>query len=134
MHSPTNLKVRSLIVALFIELIYSFQQQFLPANDSACKKNRCQEHLVAREGNRCVWLTILLPSFADYLEILGGPQISTPRGSSRSAQGLLDLFFRIEDVIDLIYVGKKIGHMKFIEGVYFYNRATNNNQLCKKLK
>jgi len=115
-HCATSLKVGGLTVAVFIELTYSFQQQLRPANDIDCKSNRCQEHLLAREGNRCVWLTTLLPSFAGYLEILGGPQISTPRGSSRSVQGLFDLLFRIEGVIDLIFVRKKIGHMKTIEG------------------
>ena len=115
-HCATSLKVAGLTVAVFIELTYSFQPQLRPVNDSACKSNRCQEYLLAREGIRCVLLTTLLLLFADYLEILRGPQTPTPRGSSKSVQGLLDLFFRIEDVIDLIYVRKKIGHMKIIEG------------------
>jgi len=125
-----------LIAAVVIELTYSFHPQFRPANASACKRNtsRCQEQLLTREGSQCVWLITLLTSCADYLKVLGGPDSSAPRGSFRSVQRLLDVFFRIEDVIDLIYVGKNIGHMKIIEGFYFYKRATNKNQLCKKLK
>ena len=55
-HCATRLKVAGLIVAVVIEWTYSFQPQFRPANDSACKRNRCQTYLLGHEGIRCVWL------------------------------------------------------------------------------
>jgi len=104
-HCATSLKVAGLIAAVVIELTYSFQAQFRPANDSACKRNRSQEYIFGHEGSRCSWLTTLLPSFADYLEILGDPDSSTPRCSSKSVQGLLYLIFELKMLLILyIYI------------------------------
>jgi hypothetical protein len=126
-HCATSLKVYGLIAAVVIELTYYFQPQFRPANALACKRNRCQEQLLTREGSRYVWLTTLPTLCASYLENLAGPECSTPRGSSKSVQGFLYLFLRIEDVMDLLYVGKEIGQMKFIEGFYSIDGPPKNS-------
>jgi len=59
-HWATNFKVAGLIAAVVIEWTYTFQPQFRPANDSACKRNRSQEYILVQEGIRCVCLTTLL--------------------------------------------------------------------------
>jgi hypothetical protein len=74
-----------------------------------------QEYVLGRAGGRCIWLTTLPPSRADCLEILGCPNSCNRRGTSSSVQGLLYLFVRTEDVTDLLRVGEKMSHMKFIE-------------------
>ena len=63
-------------------------------------------YLLGLAGNRCV-VFILPLSCVDCLEILGDPNTCNPRGSSRSVQGLLYLFVRIEDVMDFLYVREK---------------------------
>ena len=60
---------------------------------------------------------------------MGIPISCNPRDSFRSVQGILCLFVRTEDIMDLMYVKKKIRRMKCIKEFYFYKRATNKNQL-----
>ena len=83
--------------------------------ESAFNINEYQEYIPCRKGGRCVGLTTLPPSCADYLEILGTSNTCNPSGFSRSIQGLLFIFVKIENVVELIHARKRVGHMDCIE-------------------
>jgi hypothetical protein len=61
---------------------------------------------------------------------LSPPHLLTcnPTESFMSLQGFLCLFIRIEDIMDLVYVRKKIRRMNNINELHFYKRSTKNNQ------
>jgi len=63
----------------------SFRLHYGPEVDSASNRNEYQEYFLGSKGGRCVGLTTLPPSCADYLEIWE-PQ---PPGSLRVCPGLL---------------------------------------------
>jgi hypothetical protein len=59
----------------------SFWSHYGPGVDSASNRNEYQETFLGGKSGWCLWLTILPPSRADCLEILGA-------STSRSAKGL----------------------------------------------
>jgi hypothetical protein len=77
-------------------------------------------------------MTTLPPFFADILEILGATNFCNPRDLFRPVHRLFQLFVRNKDIMIIIHVRNKIGHVNSTEGFYVYKRATNKNQLCKQ--
>jgi hypothetical protein len=65
-------------------LTYSFRPHCGPGVDSAANKNEYQEYFLGGKGGRCVGLTTLPPSCADYLEIWE----SQPPGTLWACPGL----------------------------------------------
>jgi hypothetical protein len=65
----------------------SFRPHYGPGIDSASSRNEYQEYFLVVKGGRCVGLTNLTLSCADYL------QLWEPQGLTRPVQGLLDLTF-----------------------------------------
>jgi hypothetical protein len=70
--------VRSL--QYFLDFIYP--ARIWPGDQSATNSNECQVHVLGNKGGRCVWLTTLVPSCADCLEIVGSNSWS-PQGLSK---------------------------------------------------
>jgi hypothetical protein len=64
-------------------LTQSFRPHCGPGVDSASNRNEYKEYFLGDKGGRCVGLTTLLPSCADWLEFW------EPMGLSRSVMGLL---------------------------------------------
>jgi hypothetical protein len=54
---------------------------------SASNRNEYQGYLLRNEGAQCLRLTILPPSCADYLDILGASTSWSPKGRSRDVMG-----------------------------------------------
>jgi len=50
-------------------LTLSFRPHYGPGVDSASNRNEYQEYFLGSKGSRCVGLTTLPPSSADYLEM-----------------------------------------------------------------
>ena len=59
---------------------------------SACNRKEYQGYLLWSKGGRCLELTILTPSCANCLEILGASSFWIPKGLSGTVIGLLYLF------------------------------------------
>jgi hypothetical protein len=106
-HWATSQKVAGLFADMFTRLAYSIQPQYCPVFDSDSNRIEYQEYHLGLSGSRCVGLTTLPPSCADCLVILGAPDSCNPRSLSRSVQGLLCLFVRIDDVMDFYTWGRK---------------------------
>jgi hypothetical protein len=66
-----------------------FGRAMTPGVDSVCNRNEYQEDLLGGKDGRCVGLTTLPPSCANFLEILGASTSWNPSDLSRPAMGLL---------------------------------------------
>jgi hypothetical protein len=66
MHCVTSRKVAGSIPDGIIGI---FQPHYVPAVDSASKRNEVHEYLLGDKGGRCVGLTALPPTCTDDLEI-----------------------------------------------------------------
>jgi len=65
-------------------LTLSFRPHYGPGIDSALNRNKCKEHFLGSKGGRCLGMTTLPPSCADYPEIWE----SQPPGTLRDYRGL----------------------------------------------
>ena len=65
-------------------LNWSFRPHYDPGVDSASNRNEYQEYFMGGKGGRCVWLTTLPPSCAEWLEIWE----PHPSGTLRVCPGL----------------------------------------------
>jgi len=57
------------LLAFFPIIFQSFRSHYGPGVDSASNRNEYQDYFLGTKGGRCVGLTTLPPSCADYLEI-----------------------------------------------------------------
>jgi hypothetical protein len=74
---------------------YSFRSHCGSEFDSASNRNEYQESFLGGEYGRCVGLTILPPSCADFLEIPGASSWN-PKGLSRPVVGKLYLYLLVQ--------------------------------------
>jgi hypothetical protein len=65
----TSRKVAASMVSVELSLTYSFRPHYGPGVDSASGRNEYQEYFLGHKGGRCLGLTNLQRSCADYLEI-----------------------------------------------------------------
>jgi hypothetical protein len=70
--------IPDVVIGMF-HWINFFWSHYNPGVDSACKRNVYRGYLLEGKGGRCVGLTTLPPSCADYLEILGAYNSWGPR-------------------------------------------------------
>ena len=124
---------RSLIADVDIGLTYFFQSQYYSRFYSSFSINEYQEYLPRRKVSQCLGLTIVPHSCADIQERLRVPASYNPRGLSNFVQGRLYPFFRNKGIMDITHMRNELDLMKSIERFYFYNWATNKNQLSKIL-
>lgn len=94
-----------------------------------CIRNICWE--ISRS---CVWLTYLLRSCANCLDILRNSNFCKTRCLSRPVQEFLHLFVNIENVMELRYLRIKMSLMYSTEGFYIYKGTSSNKQVSTKLK
>jgi hypothetical protein len=81
-HCATSRKVADSIpdeVSEIFLLISSFRPLYGPRVDPSSNRNECQEYFLRGKGGRCVRLTILPPSCADWLEIWEVQHLGTLR-------------------------------------------------------
>ena len=81
--------------------IESFRPRYCPGVDSASNRNEYLEYFLGDKGGRSVWLKTLPPSYADYVEILRASTSWSPKGLSRSVEGLLTEAFKIQPTLSL---------------------------------
>jgi hypothetical protein len=72
-----------------VSLTLSFRPHYGPEVDSASNRNDFQGSLLGGAGGRCVGLTTLPPSCADFLKILEASNSCSPKGLSRPLNGVL---------------------------------------------
>jgi hypothetical protein len=128
----TSQKFVGLIDDFVIELTQFIRPHYSFGFDSVTEmitRNICWE--ISRP---CVWLTALLPSCANCLDIMETSDFYKTMCLPRPVQGFFQLFFNIEDVMDLRYLRMKMGPMYSTEVFNVHKWTTSNNQVCTKLK
>jgi hypothetical protein len=86
-YKPAGRWIDSRVCHWNFSLTQSFRPHCVPGVDSASNRNEYQEYFLGGKGGRCVFLTILPPSYAAYLECLGAPNSCIPQGLSRPVMG-----------------------------------------------
>jgi hypothetical protein len=76
-------------------LTWSFRPHYGPGVDSAFNRNEYQKYFLGSKGGRCLCLTTLPPSCADYREILWPSTSWSPKSLSRPVMGLLREHFLV---------------------------------------
>ena len=82
-------------------LAQSFRPHYGPGVDSTSNRNEYQVYFLRCKGGRCVGLTTLPPSFADFLEIWEPQPPGNPRDWCRPLMGLI----YTSSVTKLVYLG-----------------------------